>query len=38
MFHELIEALNDLTFTDSPIEVMITNDCVSVRRQPCCDD
>ena len=38
MFHEVIEALNDLTFTDSPIEVMITNESVTVRRQPCCDD
>jgi len=38
MFHEVIEALDDLTFTDSPIEVMITNESVTVRRQPCCDD
>ena len=38
MFHEVIEALNDLTFTDSPIEVMITNESVTVRRQPCYDD
>ena len=34
MFHEVIEALNDLTFTDSPIEVMITTESVTVRRQP----
>ena len=38
MFHEVIEALNDLTFTDSPIEVMITTESVTVRRQPWCDD